>query len=123
MFTPHPCQCLAGRPVHRQRRGGGRLPHLSVINFICTAPALSALFPKLQVARCIVSGAARGDYHIRGPDVGLNILVASMAGFSPRVYNWCFEIVLAPLLVLLAKLAVPLADRIVRKHRAAEGGS
>ena len=76
-----------------------------------------------QVARCIVSGAARGDYHIRGPDVGLNILVASMAGFSPRVYNWCFEIVLAPLLVLLAKLAVPLADRIVRKHRAAEGGS
>jgi len=28
-----------------------------------------------------------------------------------------------PLLVVLAKLAVPLTDRIVRKHRAAEAGT
>lgn len=73
----------------------------------------------LQVAKCIVKGAARREYHIHGPDVGLNILVASMAGFSPRAFNWLFEIVLAPILVLLANVAIPLADRIVRKHRAA----
>jgi short-subunit dehydrogenase len=80
------------------------------------------LFTPEQVAKCIVKGAARGDYHIHGPDVGLNILVASMAGFTPRVYNWFFEIVLAPVLVLLPKLAVPLSDRIVRKHKAANAG-
>jgi hypothetical protein len=45
-----------------------------------------------QVAAGIVNGSARGDYHLRGPDVGLNLLVASMAGFSPRMYNWVLEV-------------------------------
>ena len=45
-----------------------------------------------QVASGIVNGSARGDYHLRGPDIGLNLLVASMAGFSPRMYNWVLEV-------------------------------
>jgi hypothetical protein len=56
---------------------------------VCTAATVRCL---AQVAAGIVRGSARGDYHIRGPDVGLNILVASMAGFSPRMYNWVFEV-------------------------------
>lgn len=111
-------------------------------------------------------GAALGEYHIRGPDIGLNILVGSMAGWSPRVYNWFFEVrpfsrclghdssacgcalsmahlavfgivdvpsswqppvmqvVLAPIVVLLTEIAVPMSDRVVRKHRrAASGGT
>jgi short-subunit dehydrogenase len=80
----------------------------------------TTLFPAQQVASGIVNGSARGDYHLRGPDVGLNILVASMAGFSPRMYNWVLEVVLAPFMLLLTKLAIPLADRTVRRHRAAK---
>mmetsp|Transcript_3625 Transcript_3625/g.10504 ORF Transcript_3625/g.10504 Transcript_3625/m.10504 type:complete len:325 (-) Transcript_3625:661-1635(-) len=75
-----------------------------------------SLFPASQVARCIISGAERGDYHIRGPDVGLNILVSSMAGFSPRMYNFVVDLILAPLLTLVARLATVSADRTVRRH-------
>lgn len=71
------------------------------------------------MARCIVSGAERGHYHIRGPDLGLNLLVASMAGFSPRMYNWVVEVVLAPVMALVARLGVALADRTVQRHAAA----
>jgi hypothetical protein len=52
----------------------------------------SAVCCVTQVASGIVNGSARGDYHLRGPDVGLNLLVASMAGFSPRMYNWVLEV-------------------------------
>ncbi len=45
------------------------------------------------------------------------------AGLSPRVYNWLFEVVLAPVMALLPRLAVPLADRAVRKHAAANSPS
>lgn len=70
-----------------------------------------------QVARCILDGAASGSYHLPGPDFGLNLLVAPMAGHSPRMYNVLVELLLAPLLVLFSRLAVPLADRVVRQVR------
>ena len=57
----------------------------------CNTSAVCCL---AQVAAGIVNGSARGDYHLRGPDVGLNLLVASMAGFSPRMYNWVLEVTL-----------------------------
>ena len=60
-------------------------------------------------------GAERGAYHIHGPDTGLNILVASMAGFSPRMYHWLVEMALAPLMTVVAALGWWLADRTVRK--------
>lgn len=77
------------------------------------------LFPADKVAEGIVLGVQRGDYHIHGPDVGLNCLVAGMAGFTPRMYHWILECMLAPIMVIVASLGCWMADRIVRKHAAA----
>lgn len=71
-----------------------------------------------QVAKCILRGAERGDYHVHGPDVGLNCLVASMAGFSPRMYHWVLEMILAPVMTIVAAVGTWAADRTVRRHAA-----
>ena len=71
-----------------------------------------------QVAQTLLKGLRRGDYHLPGPDLGLNLLVSPMAGFSPRVYNVFLECLLAPIMVLLSEVAVPITDSFVRKERA-----
>ena len=74
----------------------------------------------MQVAQGILAGVLRGMYHLPGPDFGMNVMVSPMAGYSPRMYNVLVELLLAPLMVLFARLVVPLADRIVRRTRQVE---
>ena len=73
--------------------------------------------PHPQVAQCILQGTLRGQYNLPGPDLGMNIMVSPMAGYSPRMYNVLIELLLAPFMVLFARLAVPVADRVVRRAR------
>ena len=77
----------------------------------------------LQVAQGILAGVLRGEYHLPGPDFGMNLMVSPMAGYSPRMYNVLLELLLAPLMVLFARLVVPLADRVVRRTRQREAAS
>ena len=72
------------------------------------------------MAKDILAGVLQGKYHLPGPDFGMNLMVSPMAGYSPRMYNVAFELLLAPLLVLFARLVVPLADHIVRRTRRRE---
>jgi len=65
----------------------------------------------------MLKGVQNGSYHLRGPDIGLNVMISHMAGYSPRMYNVVVELLLAPLMVLFARLVVPVADRVVRKCR------
>ena len=73
--------------------------------------------PAVQVAQSMLKGLLRGDYHLSSPDFGLNLLVAPMAGYSPRAYNTLLECFLAPIMVLIARILVPVADSVVKKER------
>ena len=78
---------------------------------------------RMQVAQSILKGTQRGKYHLPGPDFGLNVLVSAMAGYSPRMYNVLVELLLAPILALLAWLLVPIADRVVRRSKQSQAAA
>ena len=70
-----------------------------------------------QVAQSMLKGVQRGDYHLPSPDFGLNMLIVPMAGYSPRVHNTVLECLLAPIMVVIARVLVPIADSVVRNER------
>ena len=72
----------------------------------------------MQVAQCFLKGLQRGYYHLPGPDFGLNLLVAPMAGYSPRMYNGFVECLIAPVMILISLVGVPFIDSVVKKVRA-----
>ncbi len=86
------------------------------LSHLCGSLTASPLV--MQVAQCFLKGLRRGDYHLPGPDFGLNLLVAPMAGYSPRMYNGLVECLLAPVMLLISLVGVPVIDSVVKKVRA-----
>jgi len=77
-----------------------------------------ALMSPDRVAKAIVRGVSRGDYHIPAPDFGQEALASKMAGMTPPPFGTVLSVLLAPLLVLVALVYRVRWDRIVA--RAAE---
>jgi len=58
------------------------------------------IYSAASVAESMLRGAERGLYHLPAPDPGINLLVSSVSGVSPR--GWpCCEALLSPVLVLV----------------------
>ena len=71
-----------------------------------------------QAAASIVKGMDSGKYHIPTPDLGSNMLISStMANVSPRMYPLLVEVLVAPVVVLVAAVFRVLIDNVVRKER------
>ncbi|KAL4448139.1 hypothetical protein ABPG75_005358 [Micractinium tetrahymenae] len=79
------------------------------------------VFPPDKVARCLLGGIERGAYHLPTPDLGLNMLVASMTSLSPKRFFLPFQVLLGPILPLASALFGWIADRTARKHNKAHG--
>ncbi|KDD72779.1 hypothetical protein H632_c2912p1, partial [Helicosporidium sp. ATCC 50920] len=61
----------------------------------------SELFPSHKVARAIVRGVQRRDYHIAGPDLGQNLLVDFTAGIAPGALPGVFSCLMQPVVWLV----------------------
>ena len=72
-----------------------------------------------QVAKCIARGMEQRAYHLPGPDLGQNLMVAASAGLSPHMYNGLLEFLLAPIIVIVLRVFGGILDTAVRKHAAA----
>jgi len=68
-----------------------------------------------DVARSIISGLKSGDYHIFGPDFGLNMLTRLTTGMGPRgcaLADCC----ILPIAVLVGKIYVSAWDKEARRQ-------
>ena len=61
-------------------------------------------------------GMERRAYHLPGPDLGQNLMVAASAGLSPHMYNGLLEVLLAPIIVIVLRVFGGIVDRAVRQH-------
>lgn len=71
--------------------------------------------PDAVAARIVRDLARPGRYHLGSPDVGQNLLVASMAGLSPHPLNPVLEFFLAPFLAVAMRIFGSIVDRAARK--------
>ena len=71
-------------------------------------------FSARDVARLMLDGMARGDYHLRSPDAFGNLLVSRAWGHHPRAAP-LLEAAIAPLFVAAHGGMCWMADRVVRK--------
>ena len=65
-------------------------------------------------------GMERRAYHLPGPDLGQNLMVAASAGLSPHMYNGLLEFLLAPIMVIVLCIFGGIVDRAVRQHAAVQ---
>lgn len=81
--------------------------------------------PARQVASTLLRGIECGAYHLPSPDLGQNLLVASMASLTPRPLPLAAMVLLGPLLPPVMSALTWLADRAARRAnaRAAAAGS
>jgi hypothetical protein len=61
-----------------------------------------------------VDGLRRGEYHIRTPELLVNLLLSSMSSTTPRSYPLLLEMFLAPLVVALLAVYRKILDRFVQ---------
>lgn len=69
-----------------------------------------------SVCRSIVDGMKRDEYHIWGPDVVQNLLVASMSGLTPRDRWAPLTILFQPLIALIEVAFIFRADLIAKGY-------
>lgn len=69
------------------------------------------------VAKCMFTGLQRGRYHLPNPDFGHNMGLSMVAGLTPRPKWALVEILMAPLLVIIALILGKLQDRAVMQYR------
>lgn len=67
-----------------------------------------------------MQGMERRAYHLPGPDLGQNLMVAASTGLSPHMYNGLLEFLLAPIIVVVLRVFGGIVDAAVRKHAAAQ---
>jgi hypothetical protein len=79
------------------------------------------LYSADAVAAALLRGLAGGAYHLPSPDAGQNLLVAGMAGLSPRPLCLPLDAVLAPVLAVALRIFGWVVDRAARTG-GAEGG-
>ena len=77
-------------------------------------PSLNA---PADVAKGILDGVLRGDYHIGGPDSVQNLMVSNMSGATPKPLPLAVEMALSPLLTLVQTLFRMHMDNVVRMTR------
>lgn len=70
-----------------------------------------------EVAKCMFQGLQRGSYHLPTPDVGHNMGLSLVAGLTPRPKWAILEILLAPILVIVALVLRSQQDMAVVKYR------
>jgi hypothetical protein len=68
------------------------------------------------VADLILAGTARGEYHLRSPDVLQNLLISTGAGVSPRAFALAEVLLAAPIVGL-----IQVAWRVLHADRIAAG--
>jgi 3-dehydrosphinganine reductase len=69
------------------------------------------------VAKCMFRGLQRGVYHLPNPDFGHSMGLSLVAGLSPRPKWAILEVLLAPILVIVAMVLRYSQDRAVLKYR------
>ena len=79
------------------------------------------IYSAASVAESMLRGAERGLYHLPAPDPGINLLVSSCSGVSPRAFPCC-EALLAPVVALVESAVTVYFDmwgrRYARRHEA-----
>ena len=77
------------------------------------------VYSAASVAESMLRGAERGLYHLPAPDPGINLLVSSCSGVSPRAFPCC-EALLAPVVSLIESAVSVYFDmwgrRYARRH-------
>ena len=77
------------------------------------------IYSAASVAESMLRGAERGLYHLPAPDPGINLLVSSCSGVSPRAFPCC-EALLAPVVSLIESAVSVYFDmwgrRYARRH-------
>lgn len=61
-------------------------------------------------------GLERNQYHIKTPELIVNLLLSSMSSTTPRPYPVIVEMFIAPVVVLLLYVYRLILDRFVRKE-------
>lgn len=74
-----------------------------------------SLYSPESVAESALRSLERGRYHLSSPDLGQNLLVASMAGLSPHPLPLLFEFVIAPILAIAMRVFGAIIDRASRR--------
>lgn len=76
----------------------------------------SKTFTPETVGSRIVSMYERGRYHLTPPDLGASMLISTMTSLSPRVFNVLFQIILAPILVIVSSVLHGTMNRVARRY-------
>lgn len=75
------------------------------------------------VASRIVSMYERGWYHLTPPDFGASMLISTMTSLSPRVFNVCIQMILAPILVVVSSILHTTMNRVSRRYNVSNRNS
>lgn len=62
------------------------------------------VYPAAKVAKCIISGMKKGQYHIYGPDVLQNMIISNTSSTSPRTNTTLEAFIVAPLISVVLQL-------------------
>ena len=71
----------------------------------------------VQIAKSLMAGLQRNEYHIKTPELVVNLLISSMSSTTPRSYPLFFEVLIAPLVVVLLTIYRCILDKFVRNER------
>lgn len=74
----------------------------------------------VQIAKSLVNGLQRGQYHIKTPELGVNLLLSATSGTTPKLYLLPLEMCLAPFVVALLAIYRRILDSFVLKQRQKE---
>lgn len=78
------------------------------------------LYSPEKVAKCMVKGISRGDYHLPTPDLGSSLLLNSMAGLTPKPIHPLLTAFLAPLTVFVSSFFRWRIDSVAKKFNSQE---
>jgi short-subunit dehydrogenase len=75
-----------------------------------------SVYPAESVAKAMVRGMRmKGRYHLPTPDLGSGMLIAAVAGLTPKPMNPVLSMLLAPILAVVTSVCRVLMDRAARK--------
>ena len=71
----------------------------------------------VQIAASLIRGLEKGEYHIKTPEVIVNLLLSSSSNITPKLYPLVIELFLAPVIVALLAIYRLILDGFVRRAR------
>ena len=78
------------------------------------------LLVDVQVASSMINGLQQGQYHIKTPDLVVNLLISSMASTTPRSYPLLLEACWSPVVVIVLTIYRQILDSVVIRQRKKE---